>query len=541
MYSIKAPLAFLMLSFIAYSPLVQAQNDSPVEWAWGDTYVFPKKQMRIGQIQTSTGEIYTVGHHQETALCLEKLDNSLRFQKETFIPLANMPDKYKSETILLVGGKTYWFYSASDKKSDKEMLYAREVDLGLAKFSGEPILLKETGELIPYSVPVNYYKTDFTGNWQFSLSPGNDKLLIQNRKLGWNGEHANRKEVLETLVLDNNLTKLSERTFSLPYVEPKVNYDRFQVDDQGSVYCLVQLYNEDKGRSKLRPFRYELLKWTGEGEPIKIPVPLQGKFVVDAKLEAVKGVGYILGGFYSVSRSATYPAGAFVLQLDIANNQLKDYGKGLYPFPPAVTQRFIFDRKNSRKSAPGVGTGSTQTYVKQIAVNEQNDISIYGEDRFEEEWGSGSMTRSYSPGGAPRPSYQHNFTSIIAVSLDKENLKWSHIIPKIQRGTDDPGRLSFKHFSSQNSDFLFFIDNPKNLDLQSDEYPALHMEGAAGTLVAVQINEDGVLTKNALFDIRDEGTSFPVTALESMADRKRVLIMGDERKGELRNGYLILP
>jgi hypothetical protein len=551
------PLAFMLCLLTLFPNLVFSQDESGTEHIWGDTYSLPKKQTRIAQLRTKAGEIVTVGHQQNTSICLEKLDHNLHFKKEVIIPLNEMPDDYDCETVLQIADKLWWFYSTRDKREEKETLYAQELDIEEGKLAGQEIKLKETGLLIPYPIPVDIYKTDFTGKWQFALSPDGSKLLVQSLRLGWEGERENKKERLETAVFDKALKTISSQTFSLPYVEAKINYDDFQVDNEGNVYTLSQLYTENKVRNKLRPFRYELLKWTnGSGEAIKISLPLQNKFVTDAILQYVPGKGYIVGGFYGLTRTSAFPAGTFLFQLDAASNQLIDLYKGTYAFAPATTQKFIFTRKNSRKSAPGIGIEATQTLVKEISANNDGSIHIYGEDRFEEQWGTGHVGNisgadvnaefkrsgiTLSQRRAPDPSYQHNFSNIIAVNMDKDKLAWTHIIAKIQRGTEDPGRLSFRHFRSGSSDYIFYIDNPKNLDLKDDDYPALHLEGAAGTLIEAKIDGNGALTKKALFAIRDEGRSFPVTGLTAMPDGKTILIKGDERRGDIQNGYLILP
>ena len=65
--------------------------------------------------------------------------------------------------------------------------------------------------------------------------------------------------------------------------------------------------------------------------------------------------------------------------------------------------------------------------------------------------------------------------------------------------------MSFSYMETKNADYVAFVDNLKNIDLDSEGgVPAQHKNGAGGFLTTYKIDhETGALEKHTLLDLKD--------------------------------------
>lgn len=64
--------------------------------------------------------------------------------------------------------------------------------------------------------------------------------------------------------------------------------------------------------------------------------------------------------------------------------------------------------------------------------------------------------------------------------------------------------MSFKLVSDETGYYFLFLDNKKNMELTEDEAPVKHIDGFGGQVVVAKIDNAGVISKELVFDTREE-------------------------------------
>jgi hypothetical protein len=109
-------------------------------------------------------------------------------------------------------------------------------------------------------------------------------------------------------------------------------------------------------------------------------------------------------------------------------------------------------------------------------------------------------------------------------SADGE-MKWVKKIPKTQTGTTHNTSeashlgLSYHLHTVGDDNYLFFVDNIKNLNLTPDQAPAQHVAGMGGVLMCVKLSGDGNTTKSSIFDFREEKMNVHVNKFSDVTNK----------------------
>ena len=84
------------------------------------------------------------------------------------------------------------------------------------------------------------------------------------------------------------------------------------------------------------------------------------------------------------------------------------------------------------------------------------------------------------------------------------NFLWIKKVPKRQKGTNSYQTLGYKLVSDATGYYFLYLDNKKNVDLPEDEAPKYHENGYGGQVMVAKIDPNGNVSKELLFDTRDE-------------------------------------
>jgi len=75
------------------------------------------------------------------------------------------------------------------------------------------------------------------------------------------------------------------------------------------------------------------------------------------------------------------------------------------------------------------------------------------------------------------------------------------VLPKRQKDASGQGDMGFKYFTQNNNHYFLFLDNIKNLELDENERPKLHRDGAGGYLTAYKVTDDGTVSKFSVLNV----------------------------------------
>jgi hypothetical protein len=112
---------------------------------------------------------------------------------------------------------------------------------------------------------------------------------------------------------------------------------------------------------------------------------------------------------------------------------------------------------------------------------------------------------STSTSGYTRITYTYYYEDILAARVNAAGgFEWMRKIPKRQRGASGRGTMGFKLINDETGYYFLYLDNLKNLQLPEDEVPRYHIDGYGGQVIVSKITKDGTVSKDLLFDTREE-------------------------------------
>ena len=107
--------------------------------------------------------------------------------------------------------------------------------------------------------------------------------------------------------------------------------------------------------------------------------------------------------------------------------------------------------------------------------------------------------------GSSGTTVVYHYEDILASKIDASgNFLWTRKIPKRQQGTKGRGTMSFKLISDETGYYFLYLDNKKNEKMDDNDTPAKHVDGAGGQVMEAKIDNSGKVTKEIVFNTREE-------------------------------------
>ena len=78
------------------------------------------------------------------------------------------------------------------------------------------------------------------------------------------------------------------------------------------------------------------------------------------------------------------------------------------------------------------------------------------------------------------------------------------------------GSISYKLIADSSGYYFLYLDHKKNMNLDVDEKPKTHIDMHGGQVVVSKIDLQGNVTKDLLFDVRDEDIIFYPTLFNAI-------------------------
>ncbi|MBC7424091.1 MAG: hypothetical protein H7334_11635, partial [Ferruginibacter sp.] len=201
---------------------------------------------------------------------------------------------------------------------------------------------------------------------------------------------------------------------------------------------------------------------------------------------------------YSKKGKGSGTDGIFLAMMDQSGKIIK-YKNGYYKFPLAELEKFESAR-SKRKMERKEDYEAPNLKVRNVMIENDGSVLIACEEYYV------VVHQSYSSTGfSGTIYYDYFYEDIIASKIDAAgNFEWLRKIPKKQRGSNGTGTMSFKLISDASGYYFLFLDNKKNMELEETEVPKYHVDGFGGQVVVAKIDKAGVVSKELVFDTRDE-------------------------------------
>lgn len=444
----------------------------------------------------------------EKIVTIQKFDT----EKPAFVKVREyekfFPKNYVLEDVMEVSDKLYVFYSSWDGDADKEQLFAQEIDFASGEFAGSAKLLVQVdGKVAGTMVKDGMMSMKIVDKFDMMRSFDKKNVLAQYRR---KPEYKNDKksfDIIGMCAFNGNLEKLSVREVKMPYTERRMNNLDYQLDNKGNLYMLAKVFHDDSNDDKKKKkdtvanYHVEMLSIKSGSDKVEISkFDNQNKFINRIWMYDTNKDYLVGGGFYNNGKKAEYDDsdGVFVFKVT-ADGKITD--QKFHEIPLDVLNAFESKKnikKNAKKEEKGESAKMRDMTLRDIEVFADGSMILIGE-----QYDVKSHTMNSMNGGS-RTTYTYHYGDILATKLDAAgDLSWMRKIPKNQVGTKGQGGMSYKYFFANNNHYIAFLDNVKNIELQSEKEPEKHTDGQGGYLTCVKIEQDGAMKKGSILNARE--------------------------------------
>jgi hypothetical protein len=495
---------FLLAAISLFSTLSYSQSKK-FSFKLGSEYSLPKKSEDLSFFGNDKDGIVNLFLKKEE-LSITRFDpKTLNQTGEKMIELTELTSNYYSEIVVDFGTNYFWVHSDWNKKEEKELLYYDKIDVVSGKITSSGNKMIETtkmgGELVRGGG--GWPALKMGGKYQFNFSADKKKLLVSYKLVPENRNDKKNYDKIGFHVFDENMNKLWGEEFTMPYTEAIMDNIDFSVDSRGNAYMLAKVYDSEKRKETDKEtgkagYHYEVMKFTkGSKKIINTTITIDDYFIKEASLVENSLNEMIISCTYSKKSKGTGTDGIFLAVMDQRGAIIK-YKKGYYEFPLAELEKFESAR-SKRKMEKNDDYEASNLKVRNLVVESDGSVFIACEEYY-------VIVRSYTDSrGSTRTTYTYYYGDMIGVKVNAAgNFEWLRKIPKNQRGSTGRGAMSFKLVNDAEGYYFLYLDNLKNIELKEDEVPKVHMDGFGGQVVVAKINKAGVLTKELVFDTREE-------------------------------------
>lgn len=417
----------------------------------------------------------------------------------------DLPDKAFFLDFVKLGNRLFCVFEAFDSKSDCFKVYSREIDTDKGSFLPQQLLLTTSRKVAnpPFKGDLTRAEIGFAAlaagkKFNFSTSFDQSKFLITYRLVPADKNDAKNYDELGFFVFDGSMTKIWGKEIKMPYVEKQMNNTGFAVGSDGSVKMLIT-NNVEKN--------YEILNITAPGDIkiSKIGVSAK-KLVRNMSITESKSGKFVCGGYYANGIELTFNLyngantvfnanGLIYLEIGKDGSLLKekyfDFSKEFIMQNLSDNQKKAVEEREKEGKA-----GILDLFMTHFAIKEDGTAVFVGECQY----------MKYEFYNGPSQANVYHFSNAVVIKVNENGeLAWMVKLPKNQAGIEGAGQMGIAYMPGTSSDYVAYIDNPKNIALSpTGGVPVAHKDGAGGFLTSYKINNaTGALEKHTIFDLKD--------------------------------------
>ena len=461
----------------------------------GDEYELPRRTIDLAFFGNDKDGIVNLSQKKDQLTILRFDPVTLAQTSDKVIELPDASKYFASEGVADFGANYFWLHSDWNKSDEKELFYYDKIDVVTGKVISANQLMFETTEM---GSNINKYVLNYSADHK--------KLLVSYRLKPEKKKDKDNFDKLGLQVFDENMKKIWGSEFTMPYNEAVMDNSDFSLDSKGNGYLLAKVYDSEKRREKdketgMPAYHYEVLKFSPDSKKIiSATISLDNFFIHQATLVESSTNDMIISCTYSKKAgrkgNSNGTDGIFLATLDQSGKVVK-FKDGYYEFPLDELTKFESARakkkmeKKDDYEAPNLS-------VRYVSVEADGSVFMACEEYYT------VVTTTYN--GRYTTTYTtYYYEDIIAAKINVSGkFEWLRKIPKKQRGLNGIGTMSFKLISDASGYYFLFLDNKKNMELAEDEVPKYHVDPSGGQVVVVKLDPSGTMTKELLFDVRDE-------------------------------------
>jgi len=499
----------LIISLSLLSAVSYGQS-SKFKFQLGSEYELPRKTEDLAFFGDSANGIINLSLKKDELNVIRFDPKSLNQTDDKVISLSEETKNFNSEQITSFhNGTSFWIHSDWDKENQKELLYYDKLDVAHAKFTATNVKINETTKIAGeggglmgmggWGAMMRSMKV--TGKYKYNYSADNKKLLVSYRLIPENRRDKDNYDKIGLVVYDDNLNKIWGNEFTMPYTEAIMDNSDYSVDSKGNAYMLAKVYESDKRKEVDKEtgkagYHYEVLKFTKDSKEIThTSVDIGDNFIKEASLIENPLHQMIIACTYSKKVKGNGTDGIFLAMMDQSGRIVK-YKNGYYEFPLADLEKFESAR-SKRKMDRKDDYEQPDLQVRDIVTSSDGSIFITCEEYH-------VVVNTYTDAnGSTTTTYTYYYQDILASKINADGkFAWLRKVPKDQRGPST-ATFGFKLITDGSDYYFLYLDNRKNIDITEDDAPKSY-GGGGGDVMVSKLDKDGNLTKELLFDTKDE-------------------------------------
>ncbi|MEO6731363.1 MAG: hypothetical protein ABIN01_09100 [Ferruginibacter sp.] len=469
----------------------------------GSEYNLPRKTEDLAFLGNEKDGIVNLSIKKDELNIIRFDPKTLNQTSEKIIELPEVTKNFNSENVIDFNNKYFWIHSDWDKEAEMEYLYYDKIDVQSGKITNTNQKMIEATKIAGSMTMSGMYNYKTVDKYEYNYDADLKKLLVSYRL---NPEERNDKKNYDKIglyVFDDNLQKLWGNEFTMPYTEAIMDNSDFSVDAKGNAYMLAKVYDSDKRREKDKStgapaYHYEVLKFSKDSKKITIAnITIGDYFIREASLIENSLHEMIIACTYSKKSTGRGTDGIFLAIMDQTGKTVK-YKNGYYEFPLEELQKFETAR-SKRKMGKKDDYEALNLKVRNVLVEADGSVFIACEEYY-------VVTHVYtSTSGYTTSSNTYYYEDMLGAKINAAGkFEWLRKIPKKQKGSSGRGTMSFKLISDASGYYFLYLDNLKNMELTETDVPKYHVDGFGGQVVVSKLDNSGVLSKELLFDTREE-------------------------------------
>ena len=473
----------------------------------GSDYTLPRKAEDLSFFGNDKDGIVNLSLKKDE-LNISRFDpKTLTQTTEKTIELPELTKNFNSETVVDFGTNYYWIHSDWDKSAGTESLYYDKIDVVSGKITVSNKKMIETTKMGGSLATTGFYQYKITNKYQFNYDADGKYLLVSYRLFPEEKNDKKNYDKIGIHVFDETMNKVWGNEFTMPYTEAIMDNIDFSIDSKGNAYMLTKVYDSEKRKEVDKEtgkagYHYEVLKFAnGNKKIINTTISIDDYFIKEASLIENTAHDMVIACTYSKKSRSIGTDGIFLALMDQAGKITK-YKNGYYEFPLAELEKFESER-SKRKMERKKDYEAPNLKVRYIVVEADGSLFIALEEYY-------IVTTTYTDSrGNTTTTYTYYYEDILGAKISATgNFEWLRKIPKKQKGSRGRGTMSFKLVSDASGYYFLFLDNKKNMELEEDEVPKYHMDGYGGQVVVAKIDNAGSISKELVFDTREEDVMF---------------------------------
>lgn len=514
------------IALLAGIQLSIAQQNSPYTVKVSQEFESPKRHVVMNPVPYGDLGIIQVNAKKVESFSFQLFSNDLKFLKENTVSTEGKLNEHVSyNRFQKFNNKTYLMVRDVFKDTETEGISALEFSPEKLDFVGQSRNLFKSSDKVR-SFSYRFYMSEDEKNFMYTY-----ELVSREKRDKLN------KDIVGMHIFDENLGKIWGAEVEMPYTEAKMDNWGYTLGDDGTVYLLARVYNDDTQKESidgLPNYHFEVIMYNADNvKPKIIKVSLDNNFPKEAYIYENEKHDIFVSGFYS--KGANKPIdGAYMVTIDTKQGiSMKPEG-GYYEFPSELIKSFMSDREKKRaekREQKESDLGIDFLKIRAIYKMKNGSTTIVSEQYH-------VVTRTYYNGRTTQTTYDTYAEDVFIMNIDAMGkMKWVKKIPKAQHSNDAGGpQLSIQTYAVDNDIHVFYVDNLKNLNLPVNEAPKWHEQGRGGFLTGVKIDQNGNQSKYNLGEVEKYETNFYI---REFIDGGRNNIISSERKHKMNSLYSI--